>query len=81
MAGVLGSLVGASAAVATAWVTQENQSKRKLIQEEMRLFLLRNRGGLFAHARSIRPAMQENGRNGLGCCAARPSTAMLLRRL
>ncbi len=36
MAGVLGSLVGASAAVATAWVTQKTQSKRELIQEEMR---------------------------------------------
>src|SRR5208283_1995721 len=35
-AGVLGSLVGASAAVATAWVTQKTQSKRELIQEEMR---------------------------------------------
>jgi hypothetical protein len=36
MAGVLGSLVGASAAVATAWITQKTQSKRELIQEEMR---------------------------------------------
>ena len=36
MAGVLGSLVGGSAAVATAWVTQKTQSKRELIQEEMR---------------------------------------------
>lgn len=35
-AGVLGSLVGASAAVATAWITQKTQSKRELIQEEMR---------------------------------------------
>ena len=36
MAGVLGSLVGASAAVATAWVTQKTLSKRELIQEDMR---------------------------------------------
>ena len=36
MAGVLGSLVGASAAVATAWVTQKTQSRRELIQEEAR---------------------------------------------
>jgi len=36
MAGVLGSLVGGSAAVATAWVTQKTVSKRELIQEEMR---------------------------------------------
>jgi len=35
MAGVFGSLVGASAAVATAWVTQKTQSRRELIQEEM----------------------------------------------
>jgi len=36
MAGVLGSLVGGSAAVATAWITQKTVSKRELIQEEMR---------------------------------------------
>ena len=36
MAGVLGSLVGASAAVATAWVTQKTVSQRELIQEDMR---------------------------------------------
>jgi hypothetical protein len=36
MAAVLGSLVGSSATVATAWVTQKTQSKRELIQEEMR---------------------------------------------
>jgi hypothetical protein len=36
MAGVLGSLVGGSAAVATAWVTQKTVSKRELLQEEMR---------------------------------------------
>ena len=36
MAGVLGSLVGASAAVGTAWVTQRTVSQRELIQEEMR---------------------------------------------
>ena len=36
MAGVLGSLVGASAAVGTAWVTQKTLSQRELIQEEIR---------------------------------------------
>ena len=36
MAGVLGSLVGGSAAVGTAWVTQKTVSQRELIQEEMR---------------------------------------------
>ena len=36
MAGVLGSLVGGSAAVGTAWVTQRTVSQRELIQEEMR---------------------------------------------
>ena len=36
MAGVLGSLVGASAAVGTAWVTQRTVSQRELIQEEIR---------------------------------------------
>lgn len=36
MAGVLGSLVGGSAAVATAWITQKTVSKRELIQDEMR---------------------------------------------
>src|ERR1700687_2658891 len=36
MAGVLGSLVGASAAVGTAWITQKTLSQRELIQEEMR---------------------------------------------
>jgi len=36
MAGVLGSLVGSSATVATAWVTQRTQSRRELIQTEIR---------------------------------------------
>ena len=36
MAGVLGSLVGGSATVATTWVTQKTQSKRELTQHEMR---------------------------------------------
>jgi hypothetical protein len=36
MAGVLGSLVGGSAAVGTAWVTQKTVSQRELTQEEMR---------------------------------------------
>ena len=36
MAGVLGSLVGGSAAVGTAWITQKTLSQRELIQEEMR---------------------------------------------
>ena len=36
MAAVLGSLVGSSATVATAWVTQKTASKRELMQEEMR---------------------------------------------
>jgi len=34
-AGMLGSLVGGSAAVATAWITQKTVSQRKLIQEDM----------------------------------------------
>ena len=36
MAAVLGSLVGSSATVATAWITQKTVSKRELIQREMR---------------------------------------------
>jgi len=36
MAGVLGSLVGGSATVATTWVTQRTQSRRELIQTEIR---------------------------------------------
>jgi hypothetical protein len=36
MAAVLGSLVGGSATVATAWITQKTVSKRELIQREMR---------------------------------------------
>jgi hypothetical protein len=36
MAGVLGSLVGGSATVATAWLTQSTQSRRELTQGEMR---------------------------------------------
>ena len=36
MAGVLGSLVGGSAAVATAWITQKTVSQRELVQEDMR---------------------------------------------
>ena len=36
MAGVLGSLVGSSATVATAWITQKTVSKRELTQREMR---------------------------------------------
>jgi hypothetical protein len=36
MAGVVGSLVGGSAAVGTAWVTQKTVSQRELIQEEIR---------------------------------------------
>lgn len=36
MAGVLGSLVGGSAAVATTWVTQRTVSKRELISAEIR---------------------------------------------
>lgn len=35
MAGVLGSLVGGSATVATAWVSQRGQSKRKFIRREI----------------------------------------------
>jgi hypothetical protein len=34
--GVLGSLVGSSSAVATAWVTQRNQTRRELTQAEIR---------------------------------------------
>jgi hypothetical protein len=36
MAAVLGSLVGGSATVATAWLTQKTASKRELIHEEIR---------------------------------------------
>jgi hypothetical protein len=36
MAAVLGSLVGGSATLATAWITQRTQSKRELIRTEMR---------------------------------------------
>ncbi len=36
MAGVFGSLVGGSATVVTAWVTQKTLSKRELIGAEMR---------------------------------------------
>ena len=36
MAGVLGSLVGGSATVATAWVTQRTLSRRELVREELR---------------------------------------------
>ncbi len=35
-AAVLGSLVGGSATLATAWITQKTQSKRELVQQEMR---------------------------------------------
>ena len=35
-AAVLGSLVGGSATIATAWITQKTASKRELIQREMR---------------------------------------------
>ena len=36
MAAVLGSLVGGSATVATAWITQRTLSKRELISAEIR---------------------------------------------
>jgi hypothetical protein len=36
MAGVLGSLVGGSATVATTWVTQRTQGKRELLRMEIR---------------------------------------------
>jgi hypothetical protein len=36
MAGVLGSLVGGSATVATAWLTQTTASRRELVQMEFR---------------------------------------------
>ena len=36
MAAVLGSLVGGSATLATAWITQKTAGKRELIHEEMR---------------------------------------------
>ena len=42
MAGVLGSLVGGSATVATAWLTQKTASKREMVQLE-----LRNREALY----------------------------------
>jgi hypothetical protein len=36
MAGVLGSLAGGAASVATTWVTQRTQSKRELVRSEIR---------------------------------------------
>ena len=36
MSGVLGSLVGGSATVATAWITQKTANRRDLIQTEVR---------------------------------------------
>ena len=36
LSGVLGSLVGGSATLATAWITQKTSSKRELIREEIR---------------------------------------------
>jgi hypothetical protein len=36
MAAVLGSLVGGSATIGTAWITQKTATKRELIQREMR---------------------------------------------
>ena len=36
MAAVLGSLVGGSATIATAWITQRTSTKRELISEELR---------------------------------------------
>ena len=36
MAAVLGSLVGGSATVATAWLTQTTANKRELVQLEFR---------------------------------------------
>jgi hypothetical protein len=36
MAGVFGSLVGGSASVATAWITQKTMNKRELIGAEIR---------------------------------------------
>jgi hypothetical protein len=36
MSGVLGSLVGGSATLATAWITQKTTTKRELVQLEIR---------------------------------------------
>ena len=36
MSGVLGSLVGSSATVATAWITQQKLNRRELVREEIR---------------------------------------------
>jgi hypothetical protein len=36
MAAVLGSLVGGSAAITTAWITQRTQSKREMVLGELR---------------------------------------------
>lgn len=36
LAAVLGSVVGGSATIATAWITQRTQSKRELAREELR---------------------------------------------
>ena len=35
MAGVLGSLVGGSASIATAWLTQRSQNVREIVRDEM----------------------------------------------
>lgn len=35
MAGVMGSLVGGSASIATAWLTQRSQNVRELVRDEM----------------------------------------------
>jgi hypothetical protein len=36
MAAVMGSIVGGSAAIATAWITQRTQSKREMVLGELR---------------------------------------------
>lgn len=36
MSGVMGTLVGGSATVATAWITQQKLSRRELLREEIR---------------------------------------------
>ena len=36
MAGVLGSLVGSSATIATAWITQNTAGRRELVRKEIR---------------------------------------------
>ena len=68
MAAVFGSLVGGSATVATAWVTQRTLSKRELISAEIhaRETLY---GGSFAHApNSLSTLLNAHWTSRRDCC-------------